>query len=100
MGFFAQGNQIAGNLHAIHSHGTFTGALHMNGIFRTAETAKDSVFRQFVGDAGLYQQAVIIRVNTQNSLGNAQESPAGGAGEPGILGMTGIAGGTASILLS
>ena len=95
MGFFAQGNQIAGNLHTIHSHGTFTGTLHMNGIFRTTETAKDGVFRQFVGDAGLYQQAVIIRVNTQNSLGNAQESPAGSAGEPGILGMTGIAGGTA-----
>ena len=67
----------------------------MDDIFRTTEAPDHGVFFQLIGEAGGDPQTVVFRINAQNGLGNAQEGPAGGAGEPAVFGVTGIAGSSA-----
>ena len=64
---------------AVHGHTGLAGAPHVNHILGAPELPGDGVFLPVVGNAGLNPQTLVVRVNTQDGLGDGQEGPAGGA---------------------
>ena len=83
-------NDVAVNCLTVNSHGLDAllracGVIDLDNVCRAAELSRYGEALHVVGDAGVYHKSLVVCTDAEDELGNVEERPGSGTGQPAVL---------------